>query len=270
VPVFEILATLMKGSGYVDALRASRDPQDEARVENIEELLAVTKEFQRNNPDGTLLDFLTEVSLVAAADELDDSSGTVSLMTLHTAKGLEFRAVFLTGVEEELLPHRMSANEPGGPAEERRLFYVGITRARERLYLSLAMTRSTFGDTSVSSPSRFLAEIPGHLVEWRQSPGMTGPGGTRVAGSLAWSGRSGGTEQAQAKPKTEWANRVTGKVRDNGDLELAVGDRVRHDDFGEGRVVGVTGLAAKRIAEVQFDTAGRKRLLIKVAPITKL
>ncbi|MGN6742270.1 MAG: ATP-dependent helicase [Amnibacterium sp.] len=270
VPVFDVLALLLKRSGYVDVLRASRDPQDEARVENIEELLAVTKEFQRNNPDGTLLDFLTEVSLVAAADELDDSSGTVSLMTLHTAKGLEFRAVFLTGVEEELLPHRMSANEPGGPAEERRLFYVGITRARERLHLSLAMTRSTFGDTSVTSPSRFLAEIPGHLVEWRQSPGMTGPGGTRVAGSLAWSGRSGGGEQAQAKPKTEWANRVTGKVRDNGDLELAVGDRVRHDDFGEGRVVGVTGLAAKRIAEVQFDTAGRKRLLIKVAPITKL
>ena len=88
-----------------------------------------TKEFQRNNPDGTLVDFLTEVSLVAAADELDDSSGTVSLMTLHTAKGLEYDAVFLTGVEEDLLPHRMSANEPGGPAEERRLFYVGITRA---------------------------------------------------------------------------------------------------------------------------------------------
>jgi ATP-dependent DNA helicase UvrD/PcrA len=163
----------------------------------------------------------------------------------------------------------MSANEPGGPAEERRLFYVGITRARERLYLSLAMTRSQYGDTSVSSPSRFLAEIPADLIEWRQSPGMTGPGGTRVAGSLAWSGGSS-ADAPPSKPKTEWANRVTGKVRDNGELELSVGDRIRHDDFGEGRVVGVTGVAAKRIAEVHFDTAGRKRLLIKVAPITKL
>ena len=111
-PVFDVLAHLLKRSGYVDALRASRDPQDDARVENIEELLAVTKEFQRDNPDGTLLDFLTEVSLVAVADELDDSSGTVSLMTLHTAKGLEFRAVFLTGVEEELLLHRTSRADP--------------------------------------------------------------------------------------------------------------------------------------------------------------
>jgi DNA helicase-2/ATP-dependent DNA helicase PcrA len=270
IPVFDVLALLMKQSGYVDALRASKDPQDEARLENVEELLAVTKEFQRNNPDGLLIDFLTETALVAAADELDDTSGTVSLMTLHTAKGLEFKSVFLTGIEEDLLPHRMSANEPGGPAEERRLFYVGITRARERLYLSLAMTRNSYGETSVSAPSRFLAEVPSELIEWRQSPGMTGSGaGGRVAGSLSWSSGSG-SGPAQQKPKTEWTNRVSGKVRDNGDLELAVGDRVRHDDFGEGRVAGITGVAAKRIAEVQFDTAGRKRLLVKVAPIVKL
>jgi DNA helicase-2/ATP-dependent DNA helicase PcrA len=131
------------------------------------------------------------------------------------------------------------------------------------------MTRSQYGDTSVSAPSRFLSEIPADLIDWRQSPGMPGPGGgRRVAGSLTWSG--GSDDVPPAKPRTEWANRVTGKVRDNGDLELATGDRVRHDDFGEGRVLGVTGVAAKRIAEVQFDTAGRKRLLIKVAPITKL
>src|SRR5699024_8569881 len=122
--VSEVLTTLMQKSGLIDALRMSRDPQDEARAENIDELVAVTKEFERNNPDGTLIDFLTEVSLVAAADDLDDASGTVSLMTLHTAKGLEYDTVFLTGIEEDLLPHRMSANEPGGPSEERRLFYV--------------------------------------------------------------------------------------------------------------------------------------------------
>ncbi|BDZ44961.1 ATP-dependent helicase [Naasia aerilata] len=111
----EVLSLLISKGGLLDALRASRDPQDEARAENVEELVAVTKEFQRNNPEGTLLDFLTEVSLVAAADDLDDQTGSVSLMTLHTAKGLEFEAVFLTGVEEDLLPHRMSAGEPGAP-----------------------------------------------------------------------------------------------------------------------------------------------------------
>ncbi|NLA09637.1 MAG: UvrD-helicase domain-containing protein, partial [Microbacteriaceae bacterium] len=121
------LSLLLNKSGYLDALRASRDPQDEARVENLEEFVVVAKDFARTTPDGTLIDFLTDVALVAAADEIDDSSGVVSLMTLHTAKGLEFDTVFVTGVEEELIPHRISANEPGGPAEERRLFYVGIT-----------------------------------------------------------------------------------------------------------------------------------------------
>src|SRR5690606_31298335 len=158
--VSDVLTLLVTKSGLIEALRASRDPQDEARAENIEELIAVAKDFERNNPDGELVDFLTEVSLVAAADDLDDSSGTVSLMTLHTAKGLEFKAVFITGVEEGLLPHQMSVEEPGGISEERRLMYVGITRARERLYLTLASTRATFGDIAAAMPSRFLQEIP--------------------------------------------------------------------------------------------------------------
>ncbi|WP_246081275.1 UvrD-helicase domain-containing protein [Homoserinimonas aerilata] len=293
--VADILEGLLKQTGFVDALRASRDPQDEARAENVEELLAQTKEFGTRNPEGTLLDFLTEVSLVAAADDLDDSSGTVSLMTLHTAKGLEYDAVFLAGVEEGLLPHQMSAGEPGGPAEERRLFYVGITRARQRLYLSLAMTRAQFGDVNVAMPSRYLQEIPTELIDWRQSPGMANSrGGTQPRainarrGELGSSGSglsSGGSGYGfstgpsatalaraakNAENKTQWANRVTSTVRDNGDLKLAVGDRIRHDDFGEGRVSSVTDNGAKSIAEVQFDTAGRKRLLVKISPIEKL
>jgi DNA helicase-2/ATP-dependent DNA helicase PcrA len=274
----EVLGLLLAKSGYLDALRASRDPQDEARVENVEELVAVTKEFQRQNPEGTLLDFLTEVTLVAAADDLDDRSGDVSLMTLHTAKGLEFDAVFLTGVEEDLLPHRMSAGEPGGPAEERRLFYVGITRARKRLFISLAMTRAQYGDVSVALPSRYLQEIPAELIEWKQSPGTANSrGGTQPRALNARRDGYGGAYSVPAsrgsqseKPKTEWANRVTGQMRDNSDLVLAAGDRVSHIDFGQGKVLGVTGEGAKRIAEVQFDTAGRKRLLIKVAPIEKI
>jgi DNA helicase-2/ATP-dependent DNA helicase PcrA len=264
----DILIALLEKTGFLEALRSSRDPQDEARAENVEELVAVTKEYQKNNPDGTLLDFLTETALVAAADELDDSSGTVSLMTLHTAKGLEYEAVFLTGVEEDLLPHRMSAGEPGGPAEERRLFYVGITRARKKLYLSLAMTRAQFGEVSVAAPSRYLQEIPPELIDWRQSPGMaTSSGGFRPR--EVGSGRRDALPRAE-RPKTEWKSAVTNVVRDNGDLALAPGDRIRHVDFGDGRVTAVTGVGPKSVAEVQFETAGRKRLLIKISPIEKL
>ncbi len=291
-PVVDTLTQLLDGSHLLENLRKSPDAQDAARADNIDELVAVTREFQKNNPEGTLTDFLTEVSLVAAADELDDSSGTVSLMTLHTAKGLEYEAVFLTGVEEDLLPHRMSANEPGGPSEERRLFYVGITRAKKVLFLSLAMTRAQFGDVNVAMPSRFLQEIPEGLIEWKQSPGMAnsrggtqpralnakreggigGGGGGGYRGGGGWGGGSYDRAAAASKtrPKTEWANRVSGKVRDNGDMELVAGDRIKHVDFGEGTVSAVTGQGAKRIAEIAFDSAGRKKLLIKIAPIEKL
>ena len=276
--VSDVLVFLLEQSTLLSTLRGSRDPQDEARAENIEELVAQTKDFNRENPDAGLVDFLTQVSLVAAADDLDDSSGTVSLMTLHTAKGLEYDAVFLTGVEEGLLPHQMSAGEPGGPAEERRLFYVGITRARQRLYLSLAMTRAQFGDINVAMPSRYLQEIPADLIDWRQSPGMANSrGGTQPrALNARRDGFGFGKREVQQglppapKPKTEWANRVTAQVRDNGDLTLEAGDRIRHVDFGDGRVNQVTGEGTKRIAHVQFDTSGAKKLLIKIAPIEKI
>ncbi|MEB0265713.1 3'-5' exonuclease [Cryobacterium sp. 10I5] len=279
VNVSELLTFVLEGSGLLTVLRNSRDPQDEARAENIEELVAQTKDFNRENPDAGLVDFLTQVSLVAAADDLDDASGTVSLMTLHTAKGLEYEAVFLTGVEEGLLPHQMSANEPGGPAEERRLFYVGITRARQRLYLSLAMTRAQFGEINVAMPSRYLQEIPATLIDWKQSPGMANSrNGTQSRALNRRDGFGGGFNSTRSgfselppapKPKTEWANAVT-QVRDNGDLELAAGDRIRHSSFGDGRVNQVTGEGTKRVAHVQFDSAGAKKLLIKIAPIEKI
>ncbi|MEV7609794.1 UvrD-helicase domain-containing protein [Microbacterium sp. NPDC089320] len=285
------LSVLLSKSGYLDALRASRDPQDEARVENLDEFVAVARDFARNNPDGTIVDFLTEVALVSDADDLDDESGSVSLMTMHTAKGLEYDAVFVTGVEEDLIPHRISAGEPGGPQEERRLFYVGITRARKRLHLSLAMTRAQFGEVSVAMPSRFLQEIPAGLIDWRQSPGdVNSRGGmqsralnARRAGGFGGSGGSGSGDRFAVKQlpgrdslkplstaMDKFPNRVTAKMRDNGDLELAAGDRIRHADFGDGRVDAVTGEGAKRIAHVRFDSAGQKKLLIKVAPIEKI
>ena len=273
----EVLRELMSRSGYTDQLRRSPDPQDAARLENVEELVAVTREFRRQNPAANLIDFLTETSLVAAADELDDSGGQVSLMTLHTAKGLEFDAVFITGVEEELLPHRMAAQEPGGEAEERRLFYVGITRARQRLHLSLAMTRAQFGEVNPAAPSRYLEEIPASLIDWR-----TPPTAVRQSPQRALAGRwrdepresfvtgyRDAPKPLPKGPKREFANVIT-EVRDNSGMELAPGDRIRHKDFGEGRVQAVTGVDKKRVAEVLFDSAGRKRLLIKIAPIEKL
>ncbi|MGV9194871.1 ATP-dependent helicase [Microbacterium sp. MC2] len=285
--VTEGLTLLLNKSGYSDALRMSKDPQDEARVENLDELIAVTREFARNNPEGTVLDFLTEVALVSDADDLEDASGVVSLMTMHTAKGLEYDAVFVTGVEEDLIPHRISAGEPGGPQEERRLFYVALTRARKRLYLSLAMTRAQFGEVSVAMPSRFLQEIPHELIDWRQSPGdVNSRGGSRSRALNArrpgggFGGTSGGRygDDLVPLPRREkpagsiekFANRIPAKVRDNSGLELAPGDRIRHDDFGEGRVDLVTGEGAKRVAHVRFDSAGAKKLLIKIAPISKL
>ena len=284
------LALLLNKSGFMDALRASRDPQDEARLENLDEFVSVAKEFARNNPEGTIIDFLAEVALVSDADDLEDASGSVSLMTMHTAKGLEYDAVFVTGVEEDLIPHRISAGEPGGPAEERRLFYVGITRARKRLYLSLAMTRAQFGEVTVAMPSRFLQEIPPELIDWRQSPGdvnSRGRGsGRALGGGFGGGGRSGGASGgsggfgggnrygADLVPTStaldRFPNRVPARVRDNGDLELAAGDRIRHDDFGEGRVDAVTGEGARRVAHIRFDTVGAKKILIKIAPIEKI
>ncbi|MFD5599480.1 ATP-dependent helicase [Leucobacter sp. NPDC058333] len=315
-PVGDVLKLILDETEMIEKLRAKRDPQDDARAENLEELLAVAREFDVKQPGTGLLAFLTEVSLVAAADDLDDSSGTVSLMTMHTAKGLEFKAVFITGVEEGLLPHQMSVDEVGGISEERRLMYVGITRARERLYLTLASTRATFGDVSVAMPSRFLQEIPEGLIDWRQSPGeVTGRGGTASralnaprtsAGSGSWSrsrtdssvsfaGGSASGSAAVSEPASgnmqsaldKWRERkrlakeaqaagggfpnlVGGSVRDNGDLELATGDRIRHDEYGDGRVTGISGAGSKRIAHVVFDTVGERKLLVKLAPIEKV
>ncbi|WP_296632171.1 ATP-dependent helicase [Rhodoluna sp.] len=276
-PVDVILRAVLERTGYIESLRNSRDPQDEARVENLEELVSVAREFQRNNPEGRLPDFLNEVALVAAADEIDDESGTVSLMTLHTAKGLEYDAVFLTGIEEGLLPHRMSFITPGGMSEERRLFYVGITRARKFLYLSLAMMRTTFGDSEAATPSRYLQEIPGELIDWRESSGGRGLATSRYRSSIAEglgygqeresSGGYGGTPSA--KPKTEWKGAIS-SVRNNEGLQLAVGDHIMHADFGKGKVIATAGEGARQTAEIHFGSIGIKRLLVKVAPIEKV
>ncbi len=277
-PVDFILRAVLERTGYLESLRASRDPQDEARVENLEELVSVAREFNRNNPEGRLPDFLNEVALVAAADDIDDESGTVSLMTLHTAKGLEYEAVFLTGIEEGLLPHKMSFFTPGGMAEERRLFYVGITRARQKLHISLAMMRSTFGESESSTPSRYLQEIPADLIEWRESGAVSNRNvaSPRYRSSIAEETGYGSSDSGSGyggtpstKPKTEWKGAIS-SVRNNEGLILDVGDMVMHSDFGKGKVIAVAGVAPRQTAEIHFGSIGVKKLLVKVAPIEKL
>ena len=277
-PVDFILRAVLERTGYLESLRASRDPQDEARVENLEELVSVAREFNRNNPEGRLPDFLNEVALVAAADDIDDESGTVSLMTLHTAKGLEYEAVFLTGIEEGLLPHKMSFFTPGGMAEERRLFYVGITRARQKLHISLAMMRSTFGESESSTPSRYLQEIPADLIEWRESGAVSSRNvaSPRYRSSIAEETGYGSSDSGSGyggtpstKPKTEWKGAIS-SVRNNEGLILDVGDMVMHSDFGKGKVIAVAGVAPRQTAEIHFGSIGVKKLLVKVAPIEKL
>ena len=251
----EILKFILQRSGYRAELELSRDPQDEARVENLDALLGQLFEWQAQNPEGTVADYLAEVTLSAAADEIEDDSGTLSLMTLHTAKGLEYQVIFLIGLEQGTLPHIRSFDEPGGLQEERRLMYVGMTRARERLLISNALQRTLFGSTSSFIPSSFLSDIPMELVDVE---------GTERSISQ--------TTMSRPRERTAWAGAINAPsaVRDNKDLTLEVGDRINHDSFGEGQVIAVSGNPPKQTAEIRFDSGTTKRLLVKMAPIVKL
>ena len=254
----DVLEAVLDRSGYVNELQSSDDPQDEGRVENLEELVSVAREFEEARPDGTLADFLEQVALVADADEVpdadesagDDGQGVVTLMTLHTAKGLEFPVVFLTGLEDGVFPHMRSLSDPKELAEERRLAYVGITRAERRLYLSRSNVRSAWGAPSYNPSSRFLDDIPPELVEWQ--------------------GHMEQTPSQLAAERTMRRGRVAGPgLRPI--PALSPGDRVNHDAFGLGRVVAVRGVNDSAEAEVDFGgDVGTKRLLLRYAPLAKL
>ncbi|GAA5158352.1 DNA helicase PcrA [Ornithinimicrobium tianjinense] len=284
--VGDLLEEILDRSGYLAELRASPDPQDETRVENLAELVSVAREFDETYPEGGLVDFLEQVSLVADADEIpegDESSGVVTLMTLHTAKGLEFPVVFLTGMEDGTFPHQRSLDDPDELEEERRLAYVGITRAREQLHISRAGSRAAFGAPQYFPPSRFLDEIPDHLITWeRTDADRSSFGGRRSAsegmswgGGYAARGGSGGfggrPEVVRLNPRGS-APRKERSAQEVAEIEaLSSGDRVSHDTFGLGTVVRVEGTGKHTMAHVDFggDT-GVKRLLVRVAPLVKL
>ena len=250
-----ILEAVLDRTGYLDELSGSDDPQDETRIDNLRELIAVAGEYEASDGDGTLTGFLERVSLVADADEIpegEDHGGMVTLMTLHTAKGLEFPVVFLTGMEDGVFPHQRSLYEPRELEEERRLAYVGITRARQRLYLSRALVRSAWGAPSHNPASRFLTEIPDRLVDWRR------------------------TEEDQTRwhrppsTRTQRAASSRGSRPSRPVPVLSAGDRVTHDTFGLGTVVATSGVGEHAQATVDFGDEGLKTLLLRYAPVEKL
>jgi len=258
-----IIEAILEQSGLLTELEASTDPQDEVRVENLKELVAVAMEYEESSFDElaedeeiSLAGFLEKVSLVADADEIPDSQdrgGIVTLMTLHTAKGLEFPTVFLTGMEDGIFPHSRTFDDKDEIEEERRLAYVGLTRAQQRLYLSRAEYRSSWGAPNYNPPSRFLDEIPPDVIEWRNEGGSSFTPATSL--------RS--TRTASAPPP-----RATGKK--SSAMVLTVGERVSHDTFGLGTVVAVAGEGDKSEATIDFGDYGQKRLLLRYAPVEKL
>ncbi|MFM7014450.1 MAG: ATP-dependent helicase [Actinomycetota bacterium] len=257
--IADVLSAALNLSGYRGALEDSRDPQDEARVDNLDALIGQIFEYQRQNPSTTIAEYLADITLASAADEIDDASGNVSLMTLHTAKGLEYDVVFLVGLEQGTLPHVRAFDEPGGVAEERRLLYVGMTRARKLLYMTSALQRTLFGSTTAFLPSSFLEDIPEELLQKE--------GAQRFVGSQITGGYRGSAPSS--KPRTSIQGAIR-EIRDNSTLQLATGDRIEHADYGAGTVVATRGEGAKAVAEVKFDSGASKTLVVKIAPIEKL
>ena len=279
-PADAVLEAALTRSGYLSELESSTDPQDETRVENLAELVAVAREFVTDagtvaddeivddepHADvfedvaafgpGSLAAFLERVALVADADSIpDDGDGVVTLMTLHTAKGLEFPVVFLTGMEDGLFPHMRAMTDPKELEEERRLAYVGVTRARTRLYVTRATVRSAWGAPSHNPPSRFLEEIPDSLIDWRRT-GIPSFSSSFTPRQVQQTFRSANVS-ARAKRSREV-------------ISLTPGDRVVHDSFGMGTVVAVDGEGEKSVASVDFGSGGVKRLLLRYAPVEKL
>ncbi|MET9297935.1 MULTISPECIES: DNA helicase PcrA [Micromonospora] len=296
----EVLEAVLTRSGYLAELEESLDPQDAGRVDNLQELVSVAREYTEriealgaDDERATLAGFLEQVALVADADQIpaspgsapdgaeaDDAAphqGVVTLMTLHTAKGLEFPVVFLTGLEDGVFPHLRSLGDTRELEEERRLAYVGITRARQRLYLSRAVTRSAWGAPAYNPPSRFLEELPPELVRWERTEGSYtswGGGGGGVGGRADRVGRggfAGGTPKA-----TELAKRLgvdASRLATASELKQApkvsVGDRVNHQRYGLGRVLAVEGAGPGARAQIDFGDQ-TMWLVLRHAPIDKL
>ena len=273
----DLVEAVLDRTGYRRELESSHDPQDLARLDNLNELVSVAHEFsidrvnaaalaEEGSEDdedlpqaGVLAEFLERVSLVADSDDIpSNDAGVVTLMTLHTAKGLEFPVVFVTGWEDGMFPHMRALGDPGELCEERRLAYVGITRARQRLYLSRAKVRSSWGQPMLNPESRFLREIPDDLIDWRRAD--TGP----AAGfSAPVVGRFGPPQHSRPAPMRPGVGKKPL-------ITLEPGDRVTHDKYGLGRVEEVSGMGESAMSLIDFGSAGRVKLMHNHAPVQKL
>jgi DNA helicase II / ATP-dependent DNA helicase PcrA len=227
-------------SGYLPELQAERTVEAEGRIENLEELVGVAKEFEQRNPDGGVAEFLEQVSLVSELDEYDEEDAAATLMTMHNAKGLEFDVVFMAGMEDGVFPHYRSMTDAAELEEERRLAYVGVTRARKRLYLTHAWQRSLFGASNYNPPSRFLSEIPGDLL--RSLDQTRDQGGGRV------------------REKQGFGHEP---------LAVSEGDTIYHDKWGEGVVLDVSGAGPRAEATIAFEDVGEKRVMLAYAPLSR-
>lgn len=252
--VLDILEAILDRTGYLAQLEESTDPQDQARAENIGELLSVAKDFQDTNPTGTVEDFLEQVALVNDVDSFEQEESKVTLMTLHAAKGLEFPIVFLGGLEEGLFPHSRTLMNPEEIEEERRLAYVGITRAEKELYISNATTRTVFGRTSSYLPSRFIDEIPAELVDSLRAK-------RRIPDDI---------KQTVPRHMSVASRPVTKPIiRNEVIADWKVGDTAIHSKWGNGKVVNVSGEGAGMKLTIEFPTQGVRVVMAKFAPVKK-
>lgn len=252
--VLDILESILDRTGYLAQLEESTDPQDQARAENIGELLSVSKDFQDTNPNGTVEDFLEQVALVNDVDSFEQEESKVTLMTLHAAKGLEFPIVFLGGLEEGLFPHSRTLMNPEEIEEERRLAYVGITRAEKELYISNATTRTVFGRTSSYLPSRFIDEIPEELVDGLRAKRKVPDDIKRHVPQ-----HMSVTSRPVTKPI----------VRNEVIADWKVGDTAIHSKWGNGKVINVAGEGAGMKLTIEFPTQGVRVVMAKFAPVKK-
>lgn len=258
--VLSLIETVIKQTGYGDMLdkEAEHDPQGESRKENVGEFLSVAKDYMDSNPEGNLQDFLENVALVSDVDDFESSDSKVTLMTLHAAKGLEFPVVFLTGLDEGLFPHSRTLLDPAQVEEERRLAYVGITRAERQLYVTNAVTRTMYGRISAYMPSRFLAEIPPQFMEdYHRKSAMPQSRTTAVPGKQRVSILT--KPVASSLPKKH-------AVTDT----FAKGDKVRHKIWGIGTVLDVIGEGTNMQMKIQFPTKGVRQVVVKYAPLEKI
>ena len=252
--VLDILESILDRTGYLAQLEESTDPQDQARAENIGELLSVAKDFQDTNPSGTVEDFLEQVALVNDVDSFEQEESKVTLMTLHAAKGLEFPNVFLGGLEEGLFPHSRTLMNPEEVEEERRLAYVGITRAEKELYISNATTRTVFGRTSSYLPSRFIDEIPEELVAGLRAKRKVPDDIKRHVPQ-----HMSVTSRPVTKPI----------VRNEVIADWKIGDTAIHSKWGNGKVINVAGEGAGMKLTIEFPTQGVRVVMAKFAPVKK-